>query len=538
MHSQNIESASGQQLDLLLVHVPRFQTYYPALNIYLSCNRMAIGLLGLADLAHRKGFVTRILHGGVEHAINKNFSFSQYLKKHKPKYIGFSQHFHQNLVDTLQWASEAKEVLPDSFIFLGGFTSTFFVSEIMDSAPFVDAVCKGDAEIPLVEMLTSNVQQNQEKLREIPNLVWRNNGEIVENEQSYIVDEKIINELNFTNFNMFEHAEVYIDIPKAPMRTNIPGGFDRKLNLLLGRDKNKVYWGLPVGRGCVYNCSYCGGGGKAQLLINKRKGVVFRTHENVINSIKDLINFGFKGSYVSFDPTPPLSEEYYSRLFQMMREQGLQFNILFSAWRLPTNKFIEEFAKTAGPQSAILISPEMGSEEKRKLTRPNSYSNAELFETLEYADQLGVRTNIYFSFGAMEKSIADIEETIELQKEIKKRITNASIEAFLIETEPGSSWHMNPEKYDINLHRQSFDEFLFDHCSAQYSSMTNLGYTTEMFGDKDMDVEEFNKKMLKIRCRKFCNMRLKCILMRGIWAVGRAVGLVPTPKKLTINGLK
>jgi len=222
----------------------------------------------------------------------------------------------------------------------------------------------------------------------------------------------------------------------------------------------------------------------------------------------------------------------------MMREQGLQFNILFSAWRLPTNKFIEEFAKTAGPQSAILISPEMGSEEKRKLTRPNSYSNAELFETLEYADQLGVRTNIYFSFGAMEKSIADIEETIELQKEIKKRITNASIEAFLIETEPGSSWHMNPEKYDINLHRQSFDEFLFDHCSAQYSSMTNLGYTTEMFGDKDMDVEEFNKKMLKIRCRKFCNMRLKCILMRGIWAVGRAVGLVPTPKKLTINGLK
>ena len=63
----------------------------------------------------------------------------------------------------------------------------------------------------------------------------------------------------------------------------------------------------------------------------------------------------------------------------------------------------------------------VGSEEKRKLTRPNSYSNAELFETLEYADQLGVRTNIYFSFGAMEKSIADIEETIELQKEIKKR---------------------------------------------------------------------------------------------------------------------
>ncbi len=150
--SRETSIEDAEALDVLFVHVPRFNNYYPALNVHNTCNRMAIGLMALTDLVNRNGYQTRLIHGGIEYQQDKNFSFEAFLRQHRPKIIGFSQHFHHNLVDTLQWASIAKQTLPNCFITLGGFTSTFFATDIIAKAPFVDAVCKGDAEQPLLEL--------------------------------------------------------------------------------------------------------------------------------------------------------------------------------------------------------------------------------------------------------------------------------------------------------------------------------------------------------------------------------------------------
>ena len=171
-----------------------------------------------------------------------------------------------------------------------------------------------------------------------------------------------------------------------------------KLNSLLRQGKKDMFLGLPVGRGCVSNCSYCGGGSRAQRHINRRRGVIFRRPEKVAETIEELRRYGFRGCYLSFDPRP-LSQPYYLDLFRLLRRRKLGFGFHFSAWNLLSREFLDEFARLPREDSAYLISPESGSERVRRVVRGHTYTNSELLENLKHADRLGIRTVVYFSLG-------------------------------------------------------------------------------------------------------------------------------------------
>lgn len=518
-------------LDCLFVHAAKLQTYYKPLNVYQSNNRMSLGLIALADLAHRDGYSVRVLHTGIENSLDRHFSFSQYLLNKRPKAIGFSLQFHHGLVDTLRLIKEAKKVLPDVFIFLGGFTATFFAKDILSSTSEADAVIKGDSETPLLMVLDKVIRKRSFDFSDVPNLVWRKNGLLTENEQTYLANEEILNDLEFTNFNLLEHGDKYVGMSKAHIKTNLPDQITQKFNAIASSDRSGIYWGLPVGRGCVFNCFYCGGGAKAQRHINQRKKPIFRKPEKVIETIQSLKKMGYIGSYVSFDPGKQ-SHKYYIKLFRMMREKKVRFDIIFSAWALASREFLDEFALIKGPKSAYLISPETGNETlRRKALGGHRFSNANLLRNLAYADNLGINTSIYFSIGALERNREDFEKTLALRKEIIKKIKHATVEAFLIEVEPGAPWHLNPERFGIKLLRRTFDDFIRDHSHPYYSSMTNLGYSTGVFGDPDIDPTLFNQKLLKLKCKHFCDKRVSCHLMGSVWSVGRLMGLVPRPNQ-------
>ncbi len=521
---------SGQQdPDCLLVHVPKFHTYYPPFNVYQSCNRMAMGLLALADLAEQNGHGTRVIHLGIEKIRNKSFSFENYLKETRPKVLGFSLQFHHSLVDTLHAINQARKVLPDIFIFIGGFTATFFAKEVMEKMSAVDVIIRGDAEIPLVMLLNQVKSGDYHDLTDVPNILWRKNGEILTNPQTHVISEEMLNTLNFTRFDLLDHAEDYVGIPTAFVRSNLTAGFDRWMNKKMSKSRRTIFWGLPVGRGCVSHCFYCGGGAKAQALLNKRHGPVFRQQEKVIETIRGLKKLGYQGAYVSFDPHP-WSQPYYVKLFQLMRKEHLEFNICFSSWGLPTKEFLDEFAKSTGPGSSFLISPETGSAKLRKNLRKPSYDNEMFLDFLGHAQKRGVKTTSYFSIGIPGETEADFGETLALNRIINEKYSLASTEAFLIEIEPASPWFMEPEKYGIKLRRKSFADFVKDQSEPDYSSMTSLGYTSTFFGTGDIDEKEFSRRLEELRRSQFDNNTLLSF-MSLFWRVGRFFGLVPSPER-------
>ena len=172
---------------------------------------------------------------------------------------------------------------------------------------------------------------------------------------------------------------------------------------------------------------------------------------------------------------------------------------------MTSKEFQDEFAKIKGPHSAYLISTETGNEDlRRKALGGHRFSNRDLIDNLTYADKLGIPTTIYFSIGALERNMNDFNKTVALRDEIKRRIKSSTVEAFLIEIEPGAPWRIDPEKYNIRLIRSSFDDFIRDHSPPFHSSMTELGYTTGIFGNINIEPKEFNQKLLKLKCKYFC----------------------------------
>jgi radical SAM superfamily enzyme YgiQ (UPF0313 family) len=489
---------------------------------------MALGVFALADALENCGFTARIVHLGLEKNLDSRFTIARYLSKNPCRVVAFSCHFHQQLYDTLRAARSVKAHDPSIYVVMGGMTSSYFAKDILAAYPVVDAVIRGEGELPLRQLVSAVVQGDRD-MSKVANLVWRTESGIRKNEETYFASREDLDALDFCNLSLMEHYAKYVEMPKIFTRLALPAKARWKVSRLLSQKwKQRTFFALPVGRGCITNCFYCGGGINAHKLLNSRKCVVFRSKERVIESIRELISYGYGGAYVSFDPLPE-SDSYYQSLFQRIRTEGLKFDIPFSSWALPSRGFLDEYGKTFSRSAYIAISPETGSESLRKRSRGIFFSNEDLLDTIQYADARGVRTVIFFSLGIPGETKGDFEETLRLRDAIEKRSRSATVDAFLVEVEPASPWHLDPERFGITLMRRGLEDFIRDQASHNYSSMSSLGcYQREYLGEPVMDSEGYGRRVLETKCRYFCRRNRSCQLAGAVWGLTRCMGLNPS----------
>lgn len=517
---------AAETLDCLVVHCPKFQNHYPSLGNYTSLQLMALGIFALADHVNRAGFRTRILHLGVEKTRDPGFTLAGHLRRHPARVVALSLQFHQQLYDSLRAARAVKEHDPSIFVVAGGMTAGFFAADILREFPAVDAVIKGDGERPLAALL--GVVARGGSLERVPNLWWRRGDEIVENADRYVASREDLDALDFTNLELLEHYRDYVRLPKIFTRLALPTALRWKLSKTLSQRKRLTFFALPVGRGCVTSCAYCGGGVQAQRLINARSHPIFRSPEKVIETIRRLRGYGYHGAYVSFDPLPA-SDAYYRDLFARVRAAGIEFDLTFAAWSLPSREFMTEFKKTFTPHSSIYISPEAGSEQVRRATRGMSFTNAALLETLQFAEEAGVKTVVFFSLGIPGETRAQFEETLALKREIDRRFRLAQTSGFSVEIEPAAPWYLYPEKYGITLVRRTLRDFLAEQASPNYSSMSSMGYyPAEYLGEKVAGLDDFVRRVGDVKCRHFCDQRALCAGARCFWGAADLLRLSPS----------
>ncbi len=504
----------------LLIHVPKKHNYYPPLNHYSSIHWMAHGIFALADALNHSGYPTRILHLGIERILNPSFELFQESAMDGVWAVGFSLQFHQQLTDTLAEAEKLKRNRPNSFIFLGGMTASFFAEELLQNYPGIDAIICGEGENPSVQ-LVNRLQSGSKDLSGIPNLIWRRNGQVITNPEIYSASEEDLDQWSFANLTYLQHHGWYLNFPKIIFHTRLSGKWNVRLAQILQSEKKNFFPGLIIGRGCFCNCFYCGGGNHAQKLVNHRHSVIFRSPEKVIDDICLLKSFGYEGSYISFDPQP-MSQNYYMELFQLLRQKKITFDIIFSAWGLPSKAFLREFSLTFGEKSSISISPETGSERLRRLVREPFFSNQQLLDTLDFCEKWNIRTSIFFSLGIPHETQEDFQQTLALRRCIQSRFKKAAVKAFVIEIEPASPWHLHSEKYGIHLRRKNLQDFLADQNRPDYSSMRCLGFTKgDLLGKKLADEQRFEGKLLKVKCRHFCEQRYLCPFLTASWKIAR-----------------
>ncbi len=492
--------AMKESIDILFIHVPKFSGYYRPYGNYMTVNLLPMGTWALADLAVRKGYQTRMLHLGLEWIETGKFSALPYLQDKNVKIVAMPLHWHQQAYDVLEIAKEIRKERPGVFILLGGNTSSFFHQEILNVFSQVDAVIRGDAEVPLPALIEAVTEHKD--LHSIPNLTWRQDKEIIENPLSYVASENDLESASYANIELLKGSETYIKNMGIPFVWS-KGCSQKKNRKYFHMGRNMFF--LNIGRGCRGNCTWCGGGAMAQRMVNGRTGVVFRAPEKVADTVAEAVELGYEMIHIAFDPGKE-AQNYYKELFSIFQQRGLRISCYFEAFSLPSESFLSSFAKTFDADgSVIAISPESGDEQIRRHNKSFYFSNKELMETISAAETLGIQVDLFFALGIPGETLSDLSRTAFIRKRIKKSFKNIGrMWTSPISMEPASPWYNDPDAFGIVSDRQSFSDYYF----AGSPDGSGLGYHIPDFNGngKDMRADEFEKLLRKTKCRDHCSL--------------------------------
>jgi radical SAM superfamily enzyme YgiQ (UPF0313 family) len=452
-----------REIDFLFLHPTTH--YYREGSDLVTFITMPMGTLALADLLEGEGYSTLVVNTGIEQMYDRGFRVEELLRKYSPRVVGIDLHWFVHAHDAIRLAHIAKE--HGAYTVLGGFTATYFAQEILREFRCVDAVIRGDAEQPLLELMAG---LRRGDLSGVSNLLYRKGSSIKAGGRRFIADEEELGRLDYANFRLLYHHERYL---RAITQSGDLDPYAWKLRL-------KRHAWLPLGRGCSVDCSYCGGGRRAHRLLTGRENPIYHPKEQVVETLGRLEEEGIDSTYMDFDPYP--DRRYYLELFTMVRREGIDISVEFALWSPSNRAFIREFSRTFNPlYSTLVLSPEAGSEEVRRRNKGLHYTNHQLLKWLRMAEEELVPVEIYFSTGLSWESFEDFEETLKLAENVVEEYPIVSISCNPLVMEPACPRFLEPKRYGVRLRFREFLDYyhLFKALAEGRSPPSQLGYDTQ-----------------------------------------------------------
>ncbi len=500
---------NNKPLDLLLLHVPKFNNFYDPIGHFVLGNLLPMGIFGLADATERSGFRTRIYHLGVEFLLTKKFRLSILLHARKPLLVGLDLHWHYQTHDVLEAVRRIKAEEPEILVVLGGYTATIYAEDILKHHPCVDFIIRGEAEKPLV-MLLKTIKDGR-TFGQVPNLSFRKNGVVQHNPIEYVATCDDLNGLDFARFDLLENAQMYFRQIRHIVWLR---SFPRRFNFAFFTPGRMGGYIVPVARGCPVDCANCGGSRSSVRRSMGRERVTFRSIDVVVEELARVHRFGIEDLYFGLDPYP--NSSYYPDLFRRIRERNLSFGAVFESSGLPSVEFVAEFKATFGSVKPkhllLLITPETGSEEHRRSNRGNFFTNSELFATLDMMDKQRVPFQLCYSIGLPGESKETLTATRALWKAAAKRYRNlVSQSATIIDGDPGSP--MERGSWDISCAPRTLQETEILHRDSYQGSHTGWGHlpihhdctTLPVVPPSSGCLRATDVYLRRYKCRYFCN---------------------------------
>lgn len=427
-------------LDVILLH---HHTENPDRPILLP----AVGLIGLADHLDRAGVRTQVLNLGVEQRVDPAFDVVQYTRRSGARVAALSVHWFFQLPDSLELARALKEADPDILVVMGGFSASFFARAIIEEHPYVGAVVRGDGEVPFVQLCEEHLRNGGRGFGAVPNLVYRDQqGEIVETPFSYVITEAELGELRYANMGLLKNHQAFFALGYHPTR-RFADRFDFA---------NRGIFVLAPGRGCPYECVYCGGSREAQRLINNRPRPIFQPIEGVMANIRQAMEYGYRNFYVCFDPDP--RGAYYQDLFARIRQEELELTLGFECWGLPTKSFVDALADSF-EEGLVVLSPDSADARvRRRNIGALGYSNEDLDRCIAHIQQRDLGCQLFFGYLLP----GDTRESVTRTLKAAHQYEEGGCEAFYLafSTDPGSQLHLHPGAHQVEVAVQSLQDYL------------------------------------------------------------------------------
>ncbi|MFX1371912.1 MAG: cobalamin-dependent protein [Promethearchaeota archaeon] len=438
-----------KKYDVLLIHPPRVLNPDYRKNAKFIRGTfifIPMGVFAIADLLEKEGFGVKIINYPLEQYLNRNWKLINFLKNIDFEVCGLDLHWLHNAYGAMEIAKIVKKANPNAKVVLGGYSASYYHHQILKYYKDIDGIIRGEGEVPLLKYVQS-IKKNQ-SLDNVPNLSYRDSFKPVKiNSLTYIA--KTLDNLNFTNFSLLENAKQYFECSRQMMG---------------------ISFNLSIGRGCPFNCPFCGGGQRAQKRLSGRENVILRKPEKVVEDISSVLNnfnipsiFFGHGAY-------PATLKYWKRLFGLIQKEDFDIGGDLEIWRLPFPKYMWDIFYKTFPRrySSLSISPRTMSsrvhQKIRKICDPTfSFPKKQINDLIKNANIYKRTLRIWLTVGFPFQSHLDIQKDfifalkcqIKYGKSISKPITimNEPYHIF-----PGSPAHEAPEKFGLKLILNSFPQ--------------------------------------------------------------------------------
>ena len=404
-------------------------------------------------------FTVKAVNVGLEMCLDKNFDLKTFLKTIDFDWAGIDLHWHEHAYSALQAATVCKEVNPECSVMLGGFTASYFAEEILKSCSDVDVIVSGEAE----ETVPCLLQHTD--VSSVPNVVYCQDGHI---KKTPVNPVSSLDEYDFATITDLHHWEEYLKCS------------------IHGYTKTRFwhdFW-LCTGRGCSYECSYCGGASSAQEHICKRQTMTFRSVDAVIRDLQKLQNMGVHVVCPSHDISLA-GEQYWEALFSAMKKAEIYMGFYLEVWQLPHKKFIEALASACDPRfTTIVVTLLSGSEDIRR-KNGKYFSNNDYYELIHKIDDVEMNHAPYFATGLPFETEETFQKTLTMTETLIKEENPCVIFCTPLRLDPGSPMYENPQKYNIVKHFETFHDY-YNKCKMRAENIPYdpTGYHTAYLDEK------------------------------------------------------
>ncbi len=307
----------------------------------------------------------------------------------------------------LDFLRRFKAAKPEIVTLIGGPHATFCPEVALEEG--VDFAVMGEAERAVCAI--AEELEGSREIQLLENIAYRRDGELI--------------------INPLGKLEENLDSLPFPDRTH----YDRYP--LTKREGSKNFIG---GRGCPYNCAFCGNYRYHTLYQDKGKWVRYRSHENILTEIEEVRDlYGIR--FVGFsDDTLIFNRKWLLPFLEKYRQRiGLPFISTVRA-----NLVDEELVKAlkAGGCLSCVFGVESGDERIRNEVLQKGVTDEEIRRTAALFRKYRIRFGTYNMLGLPGETVAEAMKTVKLNAGIRPDFPWCSI----LQPYPGTKIHEDMEK--------------------------------------------------------------------------------------------
>lgn len=499
-----------RDIDCLILHPVQRAGYYPVFGRLNFIWILPQGLWTLAGRLAQAGRSVRIVHLGVCHRDSTPEAVRRALARYRPRVVAIALHWHHQTHDALLAAEEVRRLDPGIFVVMGGITASTFAEDLVREHPSVDLVIQGDAEEPIVEVVEA-VALGRGDVRSAANAVCRGpGGEAVRSPRTYVARDGDLTALDTIDFGLLDDFPAYRDrcsnpwwVPASPLGR-------LALDQIVG---GRRFFPIPVARGCVHSCLFCGGRASHLARVYSRRGVLHFPLEQVLANARAAREAGFDQLYVDFvEPMGATRRDHYVELLRGLRDLA-PAHVQLDCRTLPGPEVLE--AVRSLPRATVIVSIESVEQVVRgRLQGKKCIGDEDLYAFLRATRDAGIPVEIFLGLGYFEGDGDPREPLRRFLRELPREFPHARVVTNLIEIEPGSSHQQEAERHGYVAARRTLADYRRAAGSSKPPVNYRLGYAPRRLYDEAVArgaadpvaeaVAEYERFWGEFYCRHLC----------------------------------